>query len=87
MASYRYELLSPQDAAFLAAEGPSTPMHIGAAFVAEAGPLATPEGGIDIARVRAFIASRLHRIPRYRERVAYTPLRRRPIWIDDQHFQ
>ena len=87
MASYRYELLSPQDAAFLAAEGPSTPMHIGAAFVAEAGPLATPDGGIDIARVRAFIASRLHRIPRYRQRVVYTPLRRRPIWIDDPHFQ
>ena len=87
MASYRYELLSPQDAAFLAAESPSTPMHIGAAFVAEAGPLATPDGGVDIARVRAFIASRLHRIPRYRQRVAYTPLRRRPIWIDDEHFQ
>jgi WS/DGAT/MGAT family acyltransferase len=87
VASYRYELLSPQDAAFLAAEGPSTPMHIGAAFVADAGPLATPEGGIDIARVREFIGARLHRIPRYRQRVAYTPLRRRPIWIDDRHFK
>ncbi|MFI5315401.1 MAG: wax ester/triacylglycerol synthase family O-acyltransferase [Myxococcota bacterium] len=87
MASYRYELLSPQDAAFLAAEGPTTPMHIGAAFVAEAGPLETPDGGIDIARVRAFIGSRLHRIPRYRQRVAYTPLRKRPLWIDDRHFK
>jgi WS/DGAT/MGAT family acyltransferase len=87
VASYRYELLSPQDAAFLAAEGPTTPMHIGAAFVADAGPLATPEGGIDIARVREFIGARLHRIPRYRQRVAYTPLRRRPLWIDDRHFK
>lgn len=86
MASYRYELLSPQDTAFLAAEGPSTPMHIGAAFVADAGPLATPEGGIDVARIRAHIGARLHRIPRYRQRVAYTPLRRRPLWIDDRHF-
>jgi len=87
VASYRYELLSPQDAAFLAAEGPTTPMHIGAAFVAESGPLATPEGGIDIARVREFIAARLHRVPRYRQRLAYTPLRRRPLWIDDRHFK
>jgi len=87
LASYRYELLSPQDAAFLAAEGPSTPMHIGAAFVADAGPLATPDGGIDVQRVREFISARLHRVPRYRQRLAYTPLRKRPIWIDDQHFQ
>jgi len=87
VASYRYEILSPQDAAFLAAEGPTTPMHIGAAFVADAGPLATADGGIDIARVRDFIAARLHRIPRYRQRVAYTPLRRRPIWVDDRHFK
>jgi len=86
VASYRYEPLSPQDAAFLAAEGPTTPMHIGAAFVAEAGPLATSEGGVDIARIREFIAGRMHRIPRYQQRVAYTPLRRRPIWIDERHF-
>ncbi len=86
MASYRYELLSPQDAAFLAAEGPATPMHIGATFVADAGPLTTKDGGIDIARIRAYITARLHRIPRYRQRIAYTPLRRRPLWIDDRHF-
>jgi WS/DGAT/MGAT family acyltransferase len=86
MASYKYDVLSPQDASFLSAEGPSTPMHIAAAFIAEAGPLATEHGGIDIDRIRAFIAARLHRIPRYRERLAYTPLRGRPIWVDDNHF-
>ena len=86
MASYKFEDLSPQDAAFLAAEGPSTPMHIGAVFIAEAGPLRTAQGGIDIERIREFIGARLHRIPRYRQRLAYTPLRGRPIWIDDKHF-
>jgi len=86
MASYRYEVLSPQDASFLTAEGPSTPMHIAAAFIAEAGPLRTEHGGIDIERIRAFIGARLHRVPRYRQRLAYTPLRGRPIWIDDNHF-
>ena len=86
MASYRYEVLSSQDASFLAAEGPSTPMHIAAAFIAEAGPLRTEHGGIDIERIRAFIAARLHHVPRYRQRLAYTPLRGRPIWVDDNHF-
>jgi len=86
VASYKFEDLSPQDAAFLAAEGPSTPMHIGAVFIAEAGPLRTAQGGIDIERIREFIGARLHRIPRYRQRLAYTPLRGRPIWIDDKHF-
>ncbi|MGH9885915.1 MAG: WS/DGAT/MGAT family O-acyltransferase [bacterium] len=86
MASYKFEELSPQDASFLSAEGPSTPMHIGAVFIAESGPLRTATGGIDIERIREFIGARLHRIPRYRQRLAYTPLRRRPVWIDDKHF-
>lgn len=86
MASYKYEVLSPQDASFLSAEGPNTPMHIAAAFIAESGPLRTEHGGIDIERIREFISSRLHRIPRYRQRLSYTPLRGWPIWVDDNHF-
>ena len=86
MAAYSYELLSPQDAAFLAAEGPSTPMHIGAVFIADAAPVRNAHGGIDAERIRAFIAGRLHRVPRYRQVLAYTPLRQRPIWVDDAHF-
>jgi WS/DGAT/MGAT family acyltransferase len=61
-------------------------MHIASAFIAEAGPLRTGQGGVDIERIRAFIAARLHRIPRYRQRLSYTPLRRQPIWVDDNHF-
>ncbi|MCP4006980.1 MAG: wax ester/triacylglycerol synthase family O-acyltransferase [bacterium] len=86
MSSYRFERLSAQDAAFLAAEGPNTHMHVGAVFLAESGGLKTEEGGVDIQRVRDFIAARLHRIPRYRQRLAYTPLRGIPVWIDDEHF-
>src|SRR5262245_4268454 len=62
-------------------------MHIGAVFVADSGPLRTVHGGIDIERVRVFIDARLHRIPRYRQRLAYTPLRSRPVWVDDPHFK
>ena len=86
MASYRYDPLSPQDASFLWAESASTPMHIGVAFIADATPLLNPAGGVDIGRIRQFIFSRLHRIPRYRQRILFTPLRRRAVWVDDDHF-
>jgi len=86
MSSYRYDPLSAQDASFLWAESANTPMHISVAFIADSGPLRNPAGGIDIERIRAFIASRLHNIPRYRQRIVFTPLRRRPVWVDDDHF-
>jgi diacylglycerol O-acyltransferase len=86
VAGYSYELLSPQDAAFLAAEGPNTPMHIGAVFLAEAAPVRNGFGGIDAEKIRAFIAGRLHRVPRYRQVLTYTPMRQRPAWVDDPHF-
>jgi len=86
MPSYRYDPLSPQDASFLWAETPNTPMHIGVLFIADAGPLRNQAGGIDIDRIRSFIYSRLHRIPRYRQRIAFTPLRGRAVWVDDDHF-
>jgi WS/DGAT/MGAT family acyltransferase len=86
MASYRYDPLASQDAAFLWTESPSTPMHIGVLFIADAGPLRNPAGGIDIGRIRSFIYSRLHRIPRYRQRIVFTPLRGRAVWVDDDHF-
>src|SRR6185503_19534577 len=40
----------------------------------------------DIARIRAFVASRLHLIPRYRQRLAWIPVESYPVWIDDDHF-
>src|SRR6185295_19936009 len=32
------------------------------------------------------IASRLHWIPRYRQRLAFTPLLQEPVWVDDDRF-
>jgi WS/DGAT/MGAT family acyltransferase len=86
MPSYRYDRLSAQDAAFLSSEGPNTPMHVASVFISDAEPLRTEEGGIDIDRIRRFIASRLHLIPRYRQRIRTTPLSGSPIWVDDPHF-
>jgi WS/DGAT/MGAT family acyltransferase len=81
-----YERLPERDAAFLIFETPETHMHLGGTAIFEAGPLATAQGGVDIARIRAFVGSRLHLIPRYRQRLAWIPVESYPVWIDDDHF-
>ncbi|MCZ6783391.1 MAG: wax ester/triacylglycerol synthase family O-acyltransferase [Proteobacteria bacterium] len=83
-----YHRLSAQDRSFLDLEDPDTPMHVGGAFMFEAGDLARQdgEGGLDIDRIRAYIASRLHRIPRYRQRIEWIPFENHPIWVDDARF-
>ena len=86
MASYRYERLPVQDGTFLAFEDPNSHMTIGATMVFEAGPLAKPDGGLDVERLRAYIESRLHHIPRYRQRLAWIPFEGHPVWVDDDHF-
>jgi diacylglycerol O-acyltransferase len=82
-----YERLGAQDKTFLDLERPNEPQHIAAITVFEAGRLARPDGGVDSERVRAYIASRLHRLPRYRQRLAWIPVERHPVWVDDPHFQ
>src|SRR5438309_988020 len=81
-----YERFSAQDSSFLIFEDPNTHMHLGGIAIFDAGPLATPAGGVDIERIRRHVESRLHWIPRYRQRVAYIPLERHPVWVDDDHF-
>src|SRR2546428_10362432 len=81
-----YERLPVQDSSFLVFETSNTHMHLGGTSIFEAGSLATAAGGLDIDRIRAHIASRLHQIPRYRQRLAFIPLQQHPVWIDDEHF-
>ncbi len=78
--------LSSLDNFFLLFEGQNTHMHVAITAIFDAEPVATGEGGVDIERIRAFIASRLHRIPRYRQRLSYTRLLSRPVWVDDDRF-
>ena len=86
MPPHNYERLSGLDHTFLVFEGARTHMHVAGTLIFDAKPLTRPEGGLDIDRIRAYTASRLHLIPRYRERLAYTPIDRHPIWVDDEHF-
>lgn len=86
MARSWYERMSILDYSFLAFEGPTSYMHISALATFEVGSLRTDDGGIDIARIRRHVASRLPSIPRYRQRLAYVPIENRPVWIDDGDF-
>ena len=87
MPSYKYDPLSAQDNSFLQMETRNLPMHVASTQIFDAGPLATPEGGIDVDSIMRFTNSVLHRIPRYRQRLAWTPLENSPVWIDDPHFR
>jgi hypothetical protein len=80
------ERLSASDAAFLAFEGPATPMHVGALAVFDAGDLATPDGRLDVERATRVLATRLGRIPRLAQRLSGRGAWRRPAWRDDEGF-
>ncbi len=80
MAQAHGDRLTAVDASFLAQEGESAHMHVGAVLVFE-GP---PPGYEDFC---AQIRSRLHLVPRYRQKLAFPPLETgRPLWIDDPGF-
>jgi len=81
-----YTRLTALDRFFLDIEDRSTHMHVGATCIFEEGPLRDRHGGIDSDLIREYIASRLHLLPRYRQRLARTPLEKHPVWVDDDDF-
>jgi len=83
---YFYDRLTVMDNAFLLTETPTTPMHVSAVEIFEAGPLKTAEGGIDIGKIRAAYEGALPRIPRYRQKLVWIPIENRPVWVDDPDF-
>src|SRR3954454_13345070 len=80
MAQQHLDRLTAIDASFLAQEGPASHMHIGGLVLCE-GPAPRHEEMLDHVR------SRLHLVPRYRQRLATPPLQTgRPLWVDDPTF-
>jgi WS/DGAT/MGAT family acyltransferase len=72
--------LTGLDASFLHLERDGAHMHVAACALFE-GPAPTHQELIDA------IESRLHLVPRYRQRLASVPLGQgRPVWVDDPHF-
>ena len=70
---FAYEPLSAADNTFLALENGGAHMHIAATLVFEHGSLGNAAGGLDIDRIRSYVESRLHLIPRYRQRMDILP--------------
>lgn len=74
------ERLNALGAEFLHVEDGTVHMHLGAACVFDGRPPSLDE-------IEALTASKLERIPRYRQRVRSVPLELgRPVWADDPHF-
>jgi diacylglycerol O-acyltransferase / wax synthase len=72
--------LSGLDSSFLHLERDVAHMHVAACAVVEGPPPAYDE-------LLEAIVSRLHLVPRYRQRLAFVPLEQgRPVWVDDPHF-
>jgi WS/DGAT/MGAT family acyltransferase len=80
MALAHLDRLTSTDASFLHQEGRNSHMHIGGVLIFEGPP---PDFQDFLDHVR----SRLHLVPRYRQKLATPPLESgRPLWIDDPAF-
>lgn len=82
-----FERLTATDAAFLHIESSREPQHVGSLSELEGAPLRDASGRVRIEDVRSFMAGRLHRVPRLRQKVMFVPYGAgRPVWVDDEHF-
>jgi diacylglycerol O-acyltransferase len=72
--------LTAIDASFLTNESSDAHMHVGAVLIFE-GPPPTYDDFL------AHVESRLHLVPRFRQKLAFPPLETgRPFWVDDPNF-
>ena len=80
MATAHKDRLSSVDASFLHQEGRASHMHVGAVMIFEGPPPARED-------FLAQIDSRLHLVPRYRQKLAFPRFEMgRPLWVDDPRF-
>ena len=86
MASYKFERLSAQDNSFLFAETPNAPLHVAAVGIYDNGDLAQGTRGINFRKIKHALEAQLHRIPRYRQKLMWTPLENKAVWVDDPSF-
>jgi diacylglycerol O-acyltransferase len=72
--------LTAVDASFLAQEGPTSHMHVGAVMIFDGPPPAYDD-------LADHVRTRLHLVPRFRQKLAFPPLETgRPLWVDDPSF-
>ncbi len=76
----KFKQISGYDAAFLYAESPTSPMLITT--------LAILEGSLSFEDFKNIVASKLHKIPKFRQRLLNVPMNLDyPYWVDDPNFE
>ena len=71
--------ISGYDATFLYADSPTSPMHVGTLIIVE--------GSLKFDVFKEMIASKLHHIPKFRQRLLNVPMNLDyPYWVDDPNF-
>ena len=79
------ERVGPQDASFFYLETPNVHQHVGGLQVLD--PSTRPDGKLPFGDVVRLIQSRLHMVPRFRQRAVRPPLPiALPMWLDDPEF-
>jgi WS/DGAT/MGAT family acyltransferase len=81
-----FERLDARERLALELEDAHVRLGAATACVLDAGPLSRADGGVDIDRIRAFVESRLYRMPLCRKRLARVPVEGAPVWVDDESF-
>ncbi len=73
------ESISGMDATFLYGETPNSHMHIGSVCIIE--------GSLSFESFRELLQSRIHLVPKLRQRLVYVPMSiDYPYWVDDPNF-
>jgi diacylglycerol O-acyltransferase / wax synthase len=79
--------LSTVDLAFLEMETPELHMHVAGLFIFDRPSKRQAGGSSGFARFLELVRSRLHLVPRYRQKLASPPLGIGvPVWVDDPEF-
>jgi len=86
MSAAWFEPLKAMDRQFLVMEDENRHMHTSGFSLYELAPLRSEAGSVDMQAFRGAIEAALERIPRYRQKLAWTPLDRHPVWIDAADF-
>src|SRR4030095_11627889 len=87
MPRYAYDRLTALDNSFLVLEKPNAYMHVASTQIFDAGRWRAPDGGVDADSIRALIGASLHKIPRYRQKLAWIPFENHAVWVDDERLQ
>jgi WS/DGAT/MGAT family acyltransferase len=81
-----YDRLSAMDASFLELEDANAHMHMATVALFDAEPLKTEKGGLDFDRILHAASWAMGGSDRLRQKLAWIPGVRHPVWIDDDKF-